>query len=242
MKLVRTAAMLALMLAATVAARPAASASRPPRAGLQVAARALHTDASGARSSRAHGHSGHRHAHHHRARTNAAARLASSTAPAPLQPMKPGPDHRAALPRIGGGAHGQGGTRAAGSIHAALAGRTAPLILAGAAHTPRGDDSNVPSGGSIHSGRGPPLGASLTTLPPLRARRAAPNFPLRASTPRESDPSELSEPPDHARMRATVARCSVIRLNHERIIRRSHACRPEGAAGCDLMPSIGGLT
>ena len=242
MKLVRTAAMLALILAATVAARPAASAGRAPRAGLQVAARAVHTDASGARSSRAHARSAHRHTHHHRARTNPAARLASSSAPAPLQPMKPGPDHRAALPRIVGSGHGQGGTRAAGSIHAALAGRAAPLILAGAAHTPRGDDSNVPSGGSIHSGRGPPRIASLTTLPLLRARRAAPNFSLRAPTPPEPEPSEFSEPPDHARIRATVARCSVVRLNQERNFRRSHACRPEGAAACYLMPSIGGLT
>ncbi len=233
--------MLALMLAAIVAARPALAAENHSRAEMRGVAHAVHTDASGVRSTRL--HAGVRRRHHRHAALERQASAADATPrPQPLRPERPRPDPRAALPRLVGGAHGHGESRAHDRTAAALPGRSALIAVATIPLDIHQNDSTVPPGGSSHAGRGPPRAASYATLPPLCAGRADLLLPIPA--PAASNPGPSADTPrgiatgTRARMACPYAFVSV----PEPLQGCSHACRPEGAAACRSLPSFGGPT
>ena len=228
--------MVALMLGASVAPRPALAAGSDSRAEMRGVARAIHTDASGARSTRLHAGVRHRH-HRHAALERQATTAATTPRPQPLRPERPRPDPRAALPRLGGGGHGHGETRAHDRTVAALPGRSAQIAVATIPFDDHQNDSAVPPGGSSHSGRGPPRAASSATLPHSGA--AAPIPAPAASTPGSS---EVTPEGIATRARARMAcPCAFVSVQ-EPLPSCSHACRPEGAATCRSLPSNGGPT
>ena len=231
--------MLALVLGACLAPRPALAAGSHPRAEMRGVAHAVHTDASVAGATRL--HAGVRHRHHRHATLERQASAAATTPrPQPLRPERPRPDPRAALPRLGGRAHGHGGTRAHDRTAAAQPGRSALIAVATAPLDDHQNDSTVPPGGSSHSGRGPPRAASSATLPLSGAGLVQLLLPIpapAASTPGSSEVT-VEGVATRARMACPCAFVSVLEL----LPSCSHACRPEGAAACRSLPSIGGPT
>jgi len=234
--------MLALMLAAIVAARPALAARNHSRAEMRGVAHAVHTDASGVRSTRL--HTGVRHRHHrHAALERQASAAATTPRPQPLRPERPRPDPRAALPRLVGGAHGHGESRAHDRTAAALPGRSALIAVATIPLDICQNDSTVPPGGSSHAGRGPPRAASSATLLPPRAGQADLLLPIPAPAASAPGSSERTAQGIAALARARMARpFASASLQPELLQGCSHACRPEGAAACRSLPSFGGPT
>ncbi len=246
-KMVLTAALavaVTLSLATAAWARPATCLEAcASRGALTTVARASHTAASRhvAAVQKAHPRQHHRHG----LRANRALGV-TTTRPQPLSPPRQRPEHRAALPRVSARERTHSGPRAGYRALAAL-----PGLYSLPTSTPgRLDSDRIPFSegqpGLDHSGRGPPRAGPFTSLPPSFAGGLPPY--LQSTAVRPSIQSGSSDAPrSHGVFRAApgwLAAASSYRFtpSQEPLQRCSHACRPEGAAVCCLMPSVGGFS
>ena len=212
---------------------------------LQVAARPAHTDATPCLSVRT-GHALHLRHHRHGGRHAGRMAGATTTRREPLSPPRPHPEHRAALPRVGTGTRTHGGSRDGQRAIATLPGLPALLTLEAGSFDADQNASFARMRGFVHSGRGPPRAGPFTSLPPSFAGGLPLLLPSTALLlPLQSGSSDA--PRSHGVFRAapgwTAAACSYRFTRSEEPLQRcSHACRPEGAAVCCLMPSVGGFS
>jgi len=244
MKINHIAAIAALALAGSILGRTAVaadSARGTPGPAMHAPARASHTVAH-ARSA----HAGRRAAHHRLARTRYGI-TAGDERPMPLHPAGRGPERRAALPRVHRSVRDHGGSR---SGHRALA--TVPGLPNLLAHSvsqldPDQNDTMCFEPGCALAGRGPPGPAEPSRIPPSLAGGHPTLSASPALTSATQHPGSTDAPPDRGLLRPASARvrpaCSYSTTeSQEPLTGCSHPCRPEGAAGCCSMPSVGGIS
>jgi hypothetical protein len=242
MKSIRNAAIVMLTLAGAMLVRTAVaadSARATPGPSVHAAARASHT-ATHAHATRA----GHRAAHHRFARTRYGI-TAGDGRPTPLHPVGRGPERRAALPRIHRTVRDHGGSRSGHRTLATVPGLPTLLALDFTQLDPDQNQTMSCETGCVLAGRGPPAPAEPSSFPPSLAGGHPTLSASPAPTSATHHPGSTDAPPDRGLLRPASARVRPafsypITDLQEPLTGCSHPCRPEGAAGCCSMPSVGG--